>query len=158
MIVKLLTEHYLEFLNLKGGCRGSSESTHVKMPHCWKSHVLAQISYLMWTMVKWFLRRFQIFSFDFMGFPNMHHWWYGFVLLLYNGQEYQNYLPHVDYGQMISSKVSNIFFWFYVLSQYAPPMIWFCVSFVLSCVFSFPEGPQICDLEEAKMFQIQQFI
>ena len=37
MIVKLLTEHHLEFLSLKGGCRGSSESTHVKMPHCWKS-------------------------------------------------------------------------------------------------------------------------
>ena len=30
MIVKLLTEHHLEFLSLKGGCRGSSESTHVK--------------------------------------------------------------------------------------------------------------------------------
>ena len=42
MIVKLLTEHYLEFLNLKGSCRGSSESTHVKMPHCWKSHAMAQ--------------------------------------------------------------------------------------------------------------------
>ena len=27
----------------KGGCRGSSESTHVKMPHFWKSHVTAQI-------------------------------------------------------------------------------------------------------------------
>ena len=45
MIFKLhvLTEHHLEFLSLKGGCRGSSESTHVKMPHCWKSHVTAQI-------------------------------------------------------------------------------------------------------------------
>ena len=43
MSVKLLTEHHLEFLSLKGGCRGSSESTHVKMPHSWKSHVLAQI-------------------------------------------------------------------------------------------------------------------
>ena len=43
MIVKLLTEHHLEFLSLKGDCRGSSESTHVKMPHCWKSHALAQI-------------------------------------------------------------------------------------------------------------------
>ena len=42
MIVKLLTEHHLEFLSLKGGYRGSSESTHVKMPHCWKSHALAQ--------------------------------------------------------------------------------------------------------------------
>ena len=31
MTVMLMTE----FLSLKGGCRGSSESTHVKMPHCW---------------------------------------------------------------------------------------------------------------------------
>ena len=30
MIVKLLTEHYLEFLSLKGGYRGSSESKNVK--------------------------------------------------------------------------------------------------------------------------------
>ena len=30
MIVKLLTEHHLEFLSLKGGYRGSSESTVVK--------------------------------------------------------------------------------------------------------------------------------
>ena len=44
MIVKLLTEHHLEFLSLKGGCTGSSESTHVKIPHCWKSHVTAQLS------------------------------------------------------------------------------------------------------------------
>ena len=41
MIVKLLTEHHLEFLSLKEGCIGSSESTHVKMPYCWKSHALA---------------------------------------------------------------------------------------------------------------------
>ena len=39
MIIKLLTdEHHLEFLSLKGGCRGSSESTLVKMSNCWKSH------------------------------------------------------------------------------------------------------------------------
>ena len=43
MIVKLLTEHHLEFLSLKGDCRGSSESTHVKMPHCWKSNATAHI-------------------------------------------------------------------------------------------------------------------
>ena len=43
MSVNLLTEHHLEFLSLKGGCRGSSESTHVKKPHCWKSHALAHI-------------------------------------------------------------------------------------------------------------------
>ena len=43
MIVKLLTRHHLEVFSLKGGCRGSSESTHVKMPHCWKSYALAKI-------------------------------------------------------------------------------------------------------------------
>ena len=43
MIVKLLTEHHLEFQNFKGGCRGSSEHTLVKMPYCWKSHVAAQL-------------------------------------------------------------------------------------------------------------------
>ena len=43
MSVKLLTEHNLEFVSLKRGCTGSSESTHVKMPHCWKSHVTTHI-------------------------------------------------------------------------------------------------------------------
>ena len=35
--VKLLTEHHLEFLNLKEGCRGSSKSTLVKISNCLKS-------------------------------------------------------------------------------------------------------------------------
>ena len=39
MNVKLLAEHHLELLSLKGGRTGSSESTLVKMSHCWKSHV-----------------------------------------------------------------------------------------------------------------------
>ena len=43
MSVKLLTEQHLEFLSLKRGCTGCSESTLVKMPHWWKSHVTAQI-------------------------------------------------------------------------------------------------------------------
>ena len=48
MIVKLLTEHHLEFvISLTGGCRGSSESTLVKMSNCWKSHAGAHIS-LIW--------------------------------------------------------------------------------------------------------------
>ena len=42
MTVRLLTEHHLESLSLKGGSTGSSESTLVKMPHCWKSHVAAR--------------------------------------------------------------------------------------------------------------------
>ena len=48
MSVKLLTEHYLEFLRLNGGNTGSSESTLVKMSNCWKSHATAH------------LRRFQV--------------------------------------------------------------------------------------------------
>ena len=43
MIVQLLTEHHLEFLSLKGGYRGSFESTLVKMSNCWKSYVVAQL-------------------------------------------------------------------------------------------------------------------
>ena len=43
MIVKLLTKQHLEFLSLIGGCKGSSESIHVKMPHGWKSHFAAQL-------------------------------------------------------------------------------------------------------------------
>ena len=41
MTVKLLTEHYFEFLGLVGCCTCSSDSTHVKMSHCKKSHVVA---------------------------------------------------------------------------------------------------------------------
>ena len=43
MSVELLTEHHLELLSLNGGCKGSSESTLVKKPHCWKSHVVAHM-------------------------------------------------------------------------------------------------------------------
>ena len=43
MTVKLLTEHNLEFNSLIGGWAGLSESTLVKMPHCWKSRVVAQL-------------------------------------------------------------------------------------------------------------------
>ena len=40
MSVKRLAEHHLEFLSFTGGCTGSFGSTLVKMPHCWKSHVV----------------------------------------------------------------------------------------------------------------------
>ena len=43
MSVKLLTEHCLELLSLKGGCTGSNESTLVKITHCWKSHAAANL-------------------------------------------------------------------------------------------------------------------
>ena len=42
MTIKLLTYH-LEFLSFNGGCTGSSKSTLVKMPHCWKSRVTAHL-------------------------------------------------------------------------------------------------------------------
>ena len=46
MTVKLLTKHDLEFLSLKGGCTGMSESTLVKIPHCWKYHVTALFTFV----------------------------------------------------------------------------------------------------------------
>ena len=45
MIVKLLAEHHLEFLSLKGGCTDLYESAHFKMPHCRKSHVTAHMEF-----------------------------------------------------------------------------------------------------------------
>ena len=45
MNIKLLNEHKLEFLSLRAGYTDSSESIHVKMPHCWKSHVAAHLSF-----------------------------------------------------------------------------------------------------------------
>ena len=54
MSVKLLTEHHLEFLSLKGGCTDSPESTFVKIPHCCKSHVATQINMhlLVWPLTQ----------------------------------------------------------------------------------------------------------
>ena len=45
MNIKLLDEHNLEFLSLKEDYTVSSESNHVKMPLCWKSHVAAYLSF-----------------------------------------------------------------------------------------------------------------
>ena len=42
MNIKRLTDYNLGFLSLRGGCISSSESTHVKMPHCLKSRVAVQ--------------------------------------------------------------------------------------------------------------------
>ena len=44
MIVKLLTEHHFQFLGLNGGCRGSSESTHVKMHIV--ENLMSQLNYV----------------------------------------------------------------------------------------------------------------
>ena len=44
MTVQQLAEQHLEFLSFTGGCACSFESVYVKMPHCWKSHVIPYIS------------------------------------------------------------------------------------------------------------------
>ena len=49
MSVNLHTEHHLEFLSLTGGFTGSPESTPVKKPHSWKSHVAAL---LFWVLIE----------------------------------------------------------------------------------------------------------
>ena len=42
----------MEFLSLKGDCTGLSESTLVRIPHCWKSHVAALVLRLIYKF--WF--------------------------------------------------------------------------------------------------------
>ena len=60
MIVKILSEHHLEFLSLKGGCRGLSESTLVKMSNCWKSHAVAQFIFTQVQLYNLATKRFAI--------------------------------------------------------------------------------------------------
>ena len=45
MSVKLLTEHHLEFISLKGGCTGSSESTLVLEITCHCSVVFEMMQF-----------------------------------------------------------------------------------------------------------------
>ena len=75
MNIKLLTEHHLEFLSLTGGCSGLSESTLVKMPHCWKPLVSRLIfrgsnslTYLFQNLNEFILRSEEVFSL----FPTIH--------------------------------------------------------------------------------------
>ena len=74
MAVKLLTEHHLEFLGLKGGCTGSSESTQVKMPHCWKSRVMAKLCSFLF-MCYWLVRVIVSHPFGAMGWSVLVHTW-----------------------------------------------------------------------------------
>ena len=60
MIIKLLTEHYLELLSLQGGSRGSSEATLVKMSNCWKSHAAAQLLYFQYRITRKGVRIFWV--------------------------------------------------------------------------------------------------
>ena len=63
-VLKILTEQHLEYLSLKGGCTGSSESTLVKMPHRLKSFDAAQMSSLyLFLVVPWVGLQFGIVVF-----------------------------------------------------------------------------------------------
>ena len=78
MSVKLLTEHHLEFLSLKGGFTGSSESTLFKMPHCWKPHVAAHLCEI-------------ILNFD-QCFRSKCHLIFALVTILISGTEMHHYI------------------------------------------------------------------
>ena len=81
MSVKLLTVHNLEFLSFKVGCTGLSESTFVKIPHCWKSRVPGvATSLIIWLSLSFTFELsllcillLQTFSQGYMGFPIMWH-------------------------------------------------------------------------------------
>ena len=60
MNTKLLSEHQLEFLCLTGCRTGSSDPTLVKIPHCWKSHVMALLCCFFRLIVLTFELLFQI--------------------------------------------------------------------------------------------------
>ena len=78
MTVKLQTEQHLEFLSLKEDCTGSSESTLVKMSHCWKSHATAQIQTTgSASSVNYnFLTIFWVVSFQMLNKGGERGWWW----------------------------------------------------------------------------------
>ena len=80
MNVKLLTEHHLEYLSLKGACTSLSESTVVKMPLCWKSRVMARMCCLVFFFCKYHnkVSSDQFFTYynvvdDFVCFDSFYH-------------------------------------------------------------------------------------
>ena len=74
MRVKLLTEHHLEFLSLKRGCTGSSESTLVEMPHCPKSHVTAHLIAPIWCVSQITQVSYFVYFMQFHTFKGEHSW------------------------------------------------------------------------------------
>ena len=68
MTVKLLTEHHFVFLSFKRVCTCSSESILVKIPRCWKSHVVAQILFV---KIVFYINLSQRKKFYTMVSPNM---------------------------------------------------------------------------------------
>ena len=70
MTVKLLTEHHLEFVSLKGGCGGLPESTLVKMSNYWKSHAAAHFMFDLILMTGFLLLSTCLFFFFFFFLLN----------------------------------------------------------------------------------------
>ena len=62
-LASYLIRIFSEFLSLKGGCTASSDSTLVKMPRCWKSHVVAQNLLLLVLFVRVLDHTMQIFAY-----------------------------------------------------------------------------------------------
>ena len=73
MSVKLLTEHHLEFLSLKGCYTGLSESTLVKMSHCWK-HMTWLIYIIRCTFIIYNIRNRNITHLSHMEFLTLISW------------------------------------------------------------------------------------
>ena len=85
-IVKLLTGHHLEFLSLKGGCRGSFESTFVKMSNCWKSRAAAYFFALLLLLL--FLGFWFFFFLSFVFFPSFNHLIANFMRIIVSLRNY----------------------------------------------------------------------
>ena len=73
MIVKLLTEHHLEFLSLKGGCTASSESTLVKMLLCWKWHATYHLWHTIFDQVRKSASRDHVLCLNFFFRPEFFY-------------------------------------------------------------------------------------
>ena len=92
MSVELPTEQHLEILSLKGGCTGSSESTLVKMPQCWKSHVMAQFIIITPLHVPKVNKIYVTLQLS----------WFRFVILIRFQQKWDNHLTGARMGIVIA--------------------------------------------------------
>ena len=91
MNFKLLTEHHLKFLSLTGGCPGSSESTLVKMTHCWECWETCHGSYL----ENYYSQELQTWSAD-------RRWSVGYLV---NIEMKRNFWMHIVITPPVSSSV-----------------------------------------------------
>ena len=99
------------FLSITGGCTGSSESTLVKMPHCWKSNVVAHLS---WGFIIFFKTKGQ----------NLQH--RSTVL-----QEDLSFSITIIFHDFLYKKEFNSLFWFQICYELKKCMLHFCSHFQL---------------------------